>query len=139
MNKYTIEPVDIDMLPAIWNIFLPFLKMYEKWQDDTTTDNYLNWCVNGEAQLWAVFDKGIPCGAILTEERICKDSGQSGLVALALGGIGGCKWGGFAWDYFCDRARERGFNRFSFEGRKGWGRVLGKKPVAYRYEEVLNG
>lgn len=88
--------------------------------------------LRGDAVVWVVIHDEDIKGAVVTEVNDWPEC--RALRILAMGGDGMKHWIGAVVDTLKAHARANGCDRLVTEGRRGWERVLGLKPVRYVYE-----
>ena len=92
----------------------------------------MNMALRGSVVVWvAIVDNDIK-GAVVTEVNDWPEN--RALRILSLGGDGMKDWIGAVVETLRDHARTNGCDRLVTEGRRGWERVLGLKPVRFVYE-----
>ena len=116
-------PVPSDLIGKVWDVASPYLKQaLDESAGDYTLGDVRRFLDSADAQLWVIYQDGIPCGAMTTRitayptKPVCEFWLYAGALpsnfAELLGEVE-------TW------ARELGCSRLRINGRRGWARKLG--------------
>ncbi len=147
-SAYSVECAIVvpDEIGGLWDLCSHFLDPAFDFTPQIGKEDALYFCMNGEAQLWAIWSndidnidltKGRFLGSAVTEMKVHRN-GYKLITFLGFGGDKVMEWGQDFLDIIEIFAAGEGCHAVEMYGRKGWGRVFRDYPqTSWTYTKEL--